>query len=363
MEQTAANIEVTSPQRPLLPYLPSWVDRLTAWVQRRPGPVWLYYLAAMALFYAAYLLVHWWESGYPLISSQIPLLTIATAFYYLGVIHYLDNIARSAMARFRPAIKAPPQRVMELEYRLTTMPARMVWLMTLLGALEASLVMAAIGSHLLAYPGVVFFASAPAAILEGAMVLLLGVIFFVSVYHTVHQLHTVSMIYTELAEVDLFNQAPLHAFARLAAYTAIAWILPGYFWITARLQAAAFGVALSFLVIATILGVLTFIWPLQGIHRLLAAKKDQLQGEANRRLEKSLRLFAQTLDKELDKEDVASMQAISAAISTAEQERRIVATIPTWPWQPDLLRGAATAFFLPLIIWAATRILERFFGP
>jgi hypothetical protein len=26
------------------PYAPSWIDRLTAWVERLPGPSWLYYL-------------------------------------------------------------------------------------------------------------------------------------------------------------------------------------------------------------------------------------------------------------------------------------------------------------------------------
>ena len=29
-----------------LPYPPSWVDRLMAWIDRLPGPPWLFYLAA-----------------------------------------------------------------------------------------------------------------------------------------------------------------------------------------------------------------------------------------------------------------------------------------------------------------------------
>lgn len=358
MKQRGTSLEAAPRERVILPYQPSWVNRLTAWVERRPGPAWLYYLAAIALFSGAYVGVLWWESGYPPVISQASLLAITTALYYLGIVHYLDNVARDAMVRFRPAIKAPAQRVAELEYRLTTMPARMVWLMTFVGALEGGLVLAGIVSGILVYPGPALFASAPAAILEGTMILLLGVFFFIGVYHTVHQLRTVSTIYTELTKIDLFNQAPLHAFARLAAYTAIAWMIPHYFWITAGLRDAALGVALGFLAIATILGVITFFWPLQGIHRLLAAKKDQIQGEVSPRLETSVQLFAQALEKG----DLGAMDAIGKAISNAEHERRIVDAIPTWPWQPGLLRGAATAFFLPLIIWAATRILEWFFG-
>lgn len=358
MEPRAASLEAAPRERVIIPYQPSWVNRLMDWVESLPGPAWLYYLAATAMFSGAYVGVQWWENGYPLIISRAPLLSITTAFYYLGAVHYLDNVARDAMVRFCSAVTTPAHRVAELEYRLTTMPARMVWLMTLVGALEGSLVVAGIVLRLLVYPGPVIFASAPAAILEGTMVLLLGIFFFINIYHTVHQLRTVSIIYTELTKVDLFNQAPLHAFARLAAYTAIAWMIPHYFWITAGLRDAALDVALGFLGITTILGVITFFWPLHGIHRLLAAKKEQIQGEVSRRVEKSLQLFAQALEKD----DLGAMDAIGKIISNAQHERQIVDAIPTWPWQPGLLRGAATAFFLPLIIWAATRILEWFFG-
>jgi hypothetical protein len=263
------------------------------------------------------------------------------------------------MARFHPAIEAPTRQVADLEYRLTTMPARMVWLMTLLGVLAGALMAAGAVSGTLVYPGLRTFTSMPAVVLEVSAFLLVCVFFVICVYHTVHQLRTVSIIYTELTKVDLFNQAPLHAFARLAAYTAIALSIPQYLWFTAGLTAAALTVSFGFLSVALILGVIIFFWPLYGIHRLLAAKKNQLHYDASQRHKKSLQLFAQALDKE----DMAAMGAIGEAIRNAEHEQQAVAAIPTWPWPPGLLRGAMTAVFLPLIIWAATRILERFLGP
>jgi hypothetical protein len=30
------------------PYAPSWIDRLTAWVERLPGPSWSYYLRPLS---------------------------------------------------------------------------------------------------------------------------------------------------------------------------------------------------------------------------------------------------------------------------------------------------------------------------
>jgi hypothetical protein len=359
MEQAASDLEVVPRERVVLPYSPSWVDRLTAWVERLPGPAWLYYLAAFASLSAAYYLVKWWEGGFPAQVSRVALLAQISVFGYLGTIHYLDKIASDAMARFRPAIEAPAWRVVDLEYQLTTMPARMVWLMTLLGVLGGALMLAAVGAGLIVYPGYHSFASPLATVFEVSVVSAVWVFFATCVYHTVHQLRTVSTIYTELTKVDLFNQGPLHAFARLAAYTGIAWMFPQYMWFTAGLTDAALGVAMGFLVVAIILGIITFFWPLYGIHCLLVAKKEQLQYEASRRQEKSLQLFAQALDKE----DLVVMEAIGEAINNAKQEQQIVDAIPTWPWPPDLLRGTATAVFLPLVIWGATRILEQFFSP
>jgi hypothetical protein len=341
------------------PYPPSWVDRLMAWVALRPGPAWLYYFGVAALFHAVYLLVKWQEGELGDALSPWGALVASTGFYYLASVHYLDNVARDAMERFRPAIEAPPRRVAELEYRLTTMPPHMVWLMTLLGLLEGGLTIAGMLSGTLAYPGPLAFATLPAAVLEATIILLIGVFFVIAVYHTVHQLRVVSIIYTELTKVDLFKQGPLHAFARLAAYTAAVWLIPQYFWQTIGLEAAASRVSLGFLCMAVVLGWITFTWPLLGIHRLLVGEKDRLQDTVTKRLQECLQAF----DQALERGDLAQMDGIHKAIESAVRERQIVDALPTWPWPPGTLRGALTAFLLPLFLWLATRLLERFVGP
>lgn len=360
MQPTAAtNTKITHQEQPAFPYPPSWVDRLTAWISRLPGPAWLYYFGAALILYLMYLSVKWWETGSPRATiSQWSILIGLIGFYYLAAVYYLDIIARDAMERLRPAIDGPAYRVAELEYRLTTMPPKLVWLMTLLGTIGGVLTVLGIRVGALFYPGPAF-ASLPATVLEVAIIIFIDVGFFVGSYHTVHQLRIVSMIYTELTKVDLFNQAPLYAFARLAGYTAISWSIPQYFWLTSGLEQAAFGVLLGFFTVAVILGIITFTLPLLGIHRLLARAKEQLQGETNIRLQAILRLFEQ----ELEKGDFAQMDAINKAIDNAERERRIVDSIPTWPWQPGSLRGAVTAFLLPLVLWLATRFLERLVEP
>src|SRR5262245_31869019 len=112
----------------------------------------------------------------------------------------------------------------------------MTWLMTLVGMGNVALTLMGIASGTLTFPGLVTFASLPARLLEGAILIIPSSIFStIAIYHTIHQLRTVSMIYTELTKVDLFKQGPLHAFARLAAYTTIIWVIPTYFWLTSGL--------------------------------------------------------------------------------------------------------------------------------
>jgi hypothetical protein len=44
-------------------------------------------------------------------------------------------------------------------------------------------------------------------------------------------------------------------------------------------------------------------------------------------------------------------------------ERKLLEAIPTWPWQPNTLRGLLTAFFLPLILFVGQLVIERWFTP
>lgn len=358
MEQTASSIDAATPGQVVHPYAPSWVDRFTDWLDRRSGPAWLYYLTTMTVLIVAYLLVLWWRGFFPAVSPVTGILLVVSTTIYLSATHYLDHAACDAMERFRPSLEAPASRVAELEYCLTTMPARTVWIVTLLGAGGGSVIVAMMLSGTAVYPGLFYSESIAAGFLEGTMWILVCITFGIFAYHTIHQMRAVSAIYAELTRVDVFNQEPLHAFARLAAYTAVIMMLVQYLWFTIGLTGIALAFAFAFLAVAVVLAVSLFFWPLYGIHRLLVAKKAQLQRDAGHRLEKSLQMYAEAFNQG----DMPAMGNIGAAMKNAEHERQLVTSIPTWPWPPGLVRGTLTAVLLPLFIWGATRLLERFFG-
>ena len=99
-----ATTQVAAEARVAQPYPPSWVDRLTDWVQRLPFPSWAFYLAVGLVLSLVYLALLLWSTGGP--TEQFPLYTIVvygflngmTCAYLPGMIHYLDNWAAAALA-------------------------------------------------------------------------------------------------------------------------------------------------------------------------------------------------------------------------------------------------------------------------
>jgi hypothetical protein len=118
------------------PYPPSWFDRLTARVDRLPGPAWAFYLVLGIVAGIAATAIQWREGAYPA-GTFVPLhvWTFANFAYLLAFMHYLDKSAASAMASFRPLLTpggtggSPSPRdggmFARLSYEVTTWPRRL----------------------------------------------------------------------------------------------------------------------------------------------------------------------------------------------------------------------------------------------
>src|SRR3990172_11633621 len=96
-------------------------------------------------------------------------------------------------------------------------------------------------------------------------------------YHSVRQLRLVTSLYAGWSRVDIHNVAPLHSFSTLSSHTAIGMllILSGAVLITPNQLTGGFLVGA---ILFGALAVLTFLLPLAGLHRRLAAEKDLALG-------------------------------------------------------------------------------------
>ncbi len=291
--------------------------------------------------------------------------------YFLGLMHYLDKAAGSAIASFRPLLSLPKAGARSsvkdrstfdtLAYQLTTLPRRQALLATLAGVVFTA---AALLGDPASGSTSGFLAGTAGTPLSTASVLIVfipvNVLIPLILYHTVHQLVQVSRIYTTHARVNIYQLQSLYALSLPGAYTALGVIsfLYGLWAITDPTKGAnaiQIGISLVFAAIAAA----TFAWPLWGAHRRLVNEKEaRLADAARSRFEAATR----ELHRRMDTGRLTHMDDLNKAVATLEIEQNALHKVPTWPWQPGALRAVVAALLLPVAIWAIQALLGRFLG-
>lgn len=372
LEQPASDAQALSPlatseaEAGALPYPPSWIDRLNAWVERLPVPAWAFYLAlgvGLSLVYLGLLLASF--------GSTTPTLTLTgavlsgllngmTCAYVVGLIHYLDKSAASALQRSRPVLRVElgdEARYDGLRYQLTTLPAGPTLLASALGVLYS------FGALALNIYTVdpnsarvsLMFSPLVAAWVE-SFNLLIYVLVAVLVYHTLHQLRMVNAIYTRQTHINIFQLGPLYALSGLTARTAVGIGIPAYVWFQASMstvgtsatdviQTAFFGVVMA----------VAFILPLVGAHGLLEREKQRLQDAVAERIEATIA----RLHTHVDSGEVEEFTKLKVVLDTLIAEQNMVDKLRTWPWRVETAGGVGAVFLAPILIWLLQRILER----
>jgi hypothetical protein len=357
MEQLAVSKQtIDTTKNAIHPYPPSWIDRLMDWVQRLPGPVWLFYLGVTALLVLARTIIAWSDGSLP-VGTFLPLqiFFVSGGMYLLFLLHYLDDRAGVAFTDFRPVLNADDAGYERLRYQLTNMPARPALLWSLPG-----LVFGLIGGFYLIPKAVVQLAkllTSPAAtvvdfVTSGFSWMMIPVL----VYHTIRQLRLVSRIYTQHTNVNIFETGPLYALSRVTALTAIALLSIPYLDLTFGPTAQqGGGLNPIFFAVFAPLALVVFVWPLLGAHRLLQEGKARRKSEIARRLE----AVTDELHRRADAGDYSDMAGINNATESLVRERDVLDKVSTWPWEPETVRVVVTALLLPVVFWIVTRVLER----
>jgi len=339
-----------------LPYKPSWVNRLTGWVRRLPLPAWVFYLSlGIALMLLASLAL--WVSGMKATSTFLLYsVTGMSQAYLLALIHYLDNSAETALARFRPVMTVDDAGYEKLRYQLTTLPARPALIGSCLGIGYA---IAILVLNRMTDGNPAREMSPPLAIvLYVVYSILLSWLAALVAYHTIHQLHMVSLIYTKHTRINLFQLGPMYTLSNLAARTAIGIALPTYLWFWLNFSAPS-GLSLSDVIPAIFFGsiiLVTFIWPLLGAHRLLEREKQRLLDEIAQRIETTITELHNRIDTgELDDKRGVLKDTLDGLVI----EQGVIHKLRTWPWRTETVSSVGAAFLLPIIIWVFQRMLTR----
>ena len=334
-------------------YTPSWIDRLTAWVEHLPGPSWSYYLGLSIILLLVQSVILWVEGAIPIGTFNPAQVFISGVLaFFLVLFYYLDEQAATAVEILRPALTIGEERYQEMGFRLTTLPS---W-----PTLFASLTMLAIAllSELIneTYYPETLIPFPISAMLFRILYLIGWFLFGAFMYHTIHQLRLINYIYTKYTKVNLFRMKPLYAFSNLSALTAgsLAVIIYGFLIVNPNVDRSDPAILIwVFVFLSTAL--VTFIWPQLGMHRLQDAEQERCLDEAYLRLQATIT----DLHQQLDDGNLERMEDLNFAISSLEVEINTLKRIRTWPWEPETLQILITALAFPLGLWIIQFIVER----
>jgi hypothetical protein len=333
------------------PYPASVVDRFLAWVDRLPGPAWTFYLLLLAVLIIIFNGLAWIDGSlrFPTLEvyrSSVPVYPVAS----LALVHYLNGVARRALAAFRPALGVGDSEYGRLEYMLVTLPRRGTW-----ATLALSLVFTAADINFTPYLVALFRRSPWVAIVEFVVYAFVFGMIAVFFYHIIRQLRMVSRIHASATDINLFRLTPLYAFSNLTAQTGISLLLMDYFGVLTD-PASFENLALIVLnIAASLVAVVCFILPLRGMHDRIVAEKNRLRAQCSARLEATIeRLYARA-----DSQDLAEVDRLNQLMVSLVTTREIIEKIPTWPWEPGTLMTFISVFILPFVVGLIVEIVGQ----
>lgn len=353
MPKSAKNVTNTAnaPFRP--PYPPSWIDRLTAWIDRLPGPAWVIYLIFGLVYSGLFLMAEArlgaYTDGFQVAHVFYAILPV----YTLAVIDHLNRVASASAARY---FSSQPERdtgSQLMVFRLTVMsPRPALWISLGTAALVVTLLISGGADQIVS---IGFVSSSVGIAIVAVHFAVMWLLYGGVVYHTVHQFRVIRRIYAAHPVDDIYATASSHVFSGLTARTAILITLVNYGWIVADPQSLSNPLSLAITVFLAGLALMIFIWPLWGAHQMLTAAKAQALAENAQRF----RAVAVEMHRRLDTNKVSGMDELSRALTSLDQERARLAQVPTWPWNPGTLRGVIAALFTPIVIWLIQYFLGR----
>ncbi|MEJ2149051.1 MAG: hypothetical protein P8Z40_06185 [Chloroflexota bacterium] len=337
------------------PYAPSWINRVTAFVDRLGPPFWFVYFVLWLALFTILTILRWRDGVYPMGTLSISDVVLSgTGIFFVALVHYLDRWASSKLMEYRWAIKASDQEGAALLYQLTVLPALPTALASLIALVFAILTYLFLP---LSYRFLNLNLSTPSGALQLANFFLSWCTFGMLSYHAFRQLKMGSFITTNYLRINLFQLNPLYAFAGLALRTAAGWLIVASAWAITTpnlLEHVAILVTVTFM---QIVAVVTFITPLLGAHALLEQEKARLQRDIGHRMETTIGALNQSIGTS-DNEELRELNTVLSSLLMAEQ--RLEKT-PTWPWRPGTIRWLSTAILLPLALWVIQTLMQRFF--
>jgi hypothetical protein len=336
------------------PYAPGWLDRLTDWVDRMPGPNFLYCLGLLVFQFGYATGLLWLDRSLPVGSIDFRrVFSVVVAPYLIWMRFYLDRFAAAALDVFRPMLAVDDAEFLRLRYELTTLSVRTTRIVTLVAVPAVLINVLLLPDSIVRQYGT---SSERTLIVMGPIWFFTIALVAVSVVQAIHQLRIVDCIYDRVGKIALLRAKPLYAFSQLTARIGGGFLLLAYYIAAVRPDVVSSSPAVEALLIAMVpTAVACFVLPLRGMHRRLADEKDRALAQVAARLET---VFTR-LHERVDQDVLADADKLNQQVASLSAEREALARVSTWPWEAATLTGFLTTLVLPVFLWGIQHVLAR----
>ncbi len=330
------------------PYKPSRIHKIYSWIDRLPGPYWLYYVGIVVITGLLNLIVAWHENVLAL--GEINWYYAFTAFflaYYLFANDFMRRVAKDSLVEFLPILDVPEGERDWIMFGFTHLPARASNVFFLSGAI--------IGLAL----GLYQFRTTPEMNyafpeLEVTVYSLsLGMI-FLSIYSGIRSLKLIKRVLDGLRSVDIYDLNSIYAMSRYSALMIVIVAIPTYLFFV--LAPSVTDYFLLLIIIGWVPVLMIFWLPLQSVNHKLVFEKRRLLTEVNLRIKTTFDLVHSMIDQQ----KLKGMVEVQETLKSLMLEKEFTESIRTWPWKPSTLTGFLSAIVAPLVVALIIEILSKF---
>jgi hypothetical protein len=331
-----------------------WADRLVAWINALPIPVWLFYLLVIVILGLVNSLSAWSIGTRPWGVFEFESATDGIwPTFFIGYMVMLVNRGKAAFNKYRPLLPNADERDSAVEQRFTMISRRTGRIALLLSAIAvaATIIAFLTSGDPLSVPDMIY------QLYIMSFVVLVNSVFFAMLLFLLRQIRIIQRLHKEAEGVDLFDLGPAHAFSELTAGTGIGLMLIATFGVFQVWNNPANTFYFVLDGVMMVCGVLVFFVPLRGMRQKLREVKAEELRNANQRLKS----VYERLNQGVASENYTDVSALNTAISALTQERNEIARISTLPWDTATFRGFASSILLPVTLFIITQLLGRFF--
>lgn len=329
-------------------YSPSWLNHLTNWLDSLPVPAWVvYFIAIIVLGY----LNNWMEWQTQVRPEGVFDLERSTdglwPIFFVAFFHYLNIMAKKTLLKFRPLLDINEEDYAFLELKISVFPALPGWL--ILG-----------GSVLLTIPELISRLQAGpflASLYYFFFFTLVNSVSLIQISQTFRQIRLITRLQRSVKKISLFHLGPTHAFSELTSKMGMGLVFIVAFGV---IQLVYMGTPIEFAygnIVLLFVAVFAFVFPVWGMRLKLLEEQAFLLDKIDYQIERMFNQFNQASnDGELE-----NIQAYSKVLQAQRTERAALKQVSMWPWETRTLRGFASTFMVPVLLWGITRLLENLF--